>query len=427
MITERRSLCLGEGVGADVTVDPKFKSNSVTVRFLTKYDDKTAAALSLLPSLLTSFSADYPDSAVLSRKLNSLYGSWTSGSSHHRGGIYETVVSISYLRDRFALSGDKVSEEAISLFLGCIFNPAIENGGFIEEEFNIRKTDLLNSVDGEINDKVSYSLSNAYKTAFKGEPCAERAYHSREDAEALTPQFVYEVYLKLLKTAKIEISFCGGGDFERPIELFRQAFSYKRAYLPPPEFYSPSPIKPEPEYSTMRLEVKQADLVLIFKTRGADRLSCELLSRLYGGTPFSKLFMNVRERLSLCYFCSSSYLDSKGAITVVGGVAPENIEKAKDEILRQLEEIKSGNFTDEELYETKLAAADHNRSVYDSLSRLGEWYYVQKLKNAALSPDEHTAEILKLTREDMISAAKSLRLDTVFVLTERESRETERI
>lgn len=411
---------LGDGVGVSLISDPKFKSNFINVRFLTEFSREKAAAFALIPQILTSTSSEYPDSSVMSRRLNALYGAYLGGYSRQRGGIYEMSVSISSLRDRFAIDGEQVFEEAAELLLGCIFNPVVENGGFGQTDFNVRKLNLLNAIDGEINDKISYALNLALETAYRGENSAERYYGSRDEVEALTPQRAYEVYKEVLETAKIEISFCGGGDFDGALKMFTDAFSKKRSCTANPVYHCPSPAKSQPEYAEQRLEVSQANLILVFKAENADSAAMKLFSSLYGETPFSKLFLNVREKLSLCYFCTSSFLDTKDSLTVVSGVAPENVNAAKDEILRQLSAIADGDFTDSELSDTKRAIETAYKSVYDRISRLDDWYFVQKMKHSGDSPLDKMQRILKLTREDVINAAKSLKLDTVFVLTNKD-------
>ena len=420
MSIEHYRLELGGGVGITVIADPKFKSNMINVRLLTEYCRDNAAALALIPQMLSQTSAAYPDSAMMSRRLNALYGAWMGGYSRQRGGIYEISIAVSCLRDRFALDGEKVFEEAAKLLLGCIFDPAVEDGGFAKTEFNTRKINLLTSIDGEINDKASYAMTRAFEIAYRGEKSAERYFGSREEVEAVTPERAYKVYRELLKTARIEISFCGGGEYDEALALFTDAFKTERTDWTSPVYYYPSPCKPEPEYAELCMDVQQANLIMVFKAESADPCTMTVLSSLYGETPFSKLFMNVREKMSLCYYCSSSYMDTKGSLTVISGVAPENIDVAKKEILRQLELLADGDFTDDELSDTKLALANEYRSIYDKTGRLGDWYFAQMMKGSADSPDDKMARLQKVTREEIIAAAKSVKLDTVFVLKNRD-------
>ena len=129
-----------------------------------------------------------------------------------------------------------------------------------------------------------------------------------------------------------------------------------------------------------------------------------LMSMLYGGTPRSKLFMNVREKLSLCYYCSSRLDRTKGILYVNSGVEFDNVKKAEDEILRQLEEVKAGNFSEEELEETKLMVADSFKTVNDSPSSMETWYLGQLFSHSEASPEEESARLSRVTREQVMKA-----------------------
>lgn len=421
MPTEHKRLELRGGLSVNTVLDPKFKTNMINVRFLCEHDRGKSAAYALIPQILTSTNADCPDSALMNRRLNALYGAWMGGSSRQMGDIYELSMSISCLCDRYALDGEQISVDSAKLLLDCILSPALENGGFLISEFNTKKLDLLNQIDSEINDKLSYALNHAFNIAYRGEPSADRFFGTRDDVEALTPERAYEVYRDILNTARIEISFCGAGPFDETEKLFTEALARPEAVYAAPKYFAPSLCKETPEYGEINLDVQQADLILIFKTNGADHRAVTVLSYLYGETPLSKLFLNVREKLSLCYFCSSAYIETKGVLYVVSGVAPENIKLAKDEIIRQLEAIKAGDFTDDDLLAAKLSLSNAYRSVGDKVNRLDEWYHTQVLKGTKDDPEDKLRKLYEVTRGEIIAAAEKIKLDTVFVLKNKET------
>ena len=410
---------LGGGAELTLITDPKFKSNMINVRFLTFFDPKWAPAYALIPQLIVSTNRLCPDSAMMNRRLNSLYGAWTGAYTNHRGGVFELSVSLNCLRDRFVLGGEKVFEEAAQLLADCIFDPFVENGGFAEAEFSAKKLSLLNLIDGEINDKPYYATLKALEIAYRGETCAQRHFVSREAVEKLTAAEAYEAYKHLLSTAKFDITICGGGEFEGACEIFKEAFKTGRSRWDNPVYYSPSPAKPEPEYGELRLDVQQANLIMIYKTCGADSAAMEVLSSLYGETPVSKLFLNVRERLSLCYGCSSVFGPAKDVLIVDSGVAPENVGVAKNEIIRQLDLITEGDFSNEELSAAKLAIENNCRGIGDRIGRLDEWYHACRLKGISETPEQHIQKLWNVSREDVVAAARALKLDTVFVLTDK--------
>ncbi len=410
---------ISDGIGFAAVRDPKFKTGLIRVRLLLEYSEEVAAAGAIFMPVLTSCCESYPDSSLFNRRLNYLYGATVGSVCRHRGGMFEFAFTSSSILSRYAIDGTDVSLETAKLLRECIFSPALEDGGFIGREFNISKLSLLAEIDGELNDKAAYAESRAAEEAYRGEPASGRWYGSREAVENMTPARAYEIYREVLNTARVEVSFSGGGDFEKEIALFKEAFAEagSRARVNP-SYLSPSPLKPEPSEVEKRIETEQANIVMIFKPDRYDPDAMLLFSWLYGETPFSKLFMNVREKLGLCYYVSSSFAEGKNTVTVSSGVAPEKVDEAKSEILNQLKAVADGDFTDGEVEKTKLALADAYRSLYGSASSLDNWYFGQLLRNSEASPSERTEYLSRVGREDIIRAAKSLRLDTVYVLTD---------
>lgn len=164
------------------------------------------------------------------------------------------------------------------------------------------------------------------------------------------------------------------------------------------------------------MQVSQSKMVMAFKSDYEDIYTAKLFCMLLGATPFSKLFANVREKMSLCYYCSSAYADRKGTLFIDSGVESCNIEKAKKAIEEQLKAICNGDFTDEELENTKKSLCGGFKSNYDSIYDIMGWYAAQNTRNTAFTPEEINERIAKLTREDIISCAKTFKPDTVFVI-----------
>ncbi len=407
---------LASGVTLKCITDSKFKSNIVSVKFLTDIANGDLAALALLPSVLSYTNANYPTASQMNSRLNSLYGASLFSSCGQRGDMYEISVSCEYILNKYTL-GESVADETVQILIDCITDPALENGVFCNEDFDIRKNDLLDAIDGEINDKISYALTLSCETVYKGENASQRYYGTREEVEALTPETVYSVYKKVLSTAKVEIIFAGGGEFDSQITLFKNVFAPRNTL--PVKYHSYSSLKPSPEYACTELDVNQANLVVAFKTDERNHHANRLMTSLYGGG-YSKLFENVREKLSLCYFCDAMYSEVKGTMSVVSAVDFANIEKTRDEIINQLSLVAQGDFTDEELENKKHQIAASLRSSYDSISALASWYYLCTLRGEVETIDSYVEKINTVTREQIINAASKMKLDSVFVLTNSE-------
>ena len=394
--------------------DGKFKSNAITVRFLTGFNRRDAAALALIPAVISSCCEKYPTGKEFSQRLSALYGTSVSGSSDQKGDIYEIAFSVDYLDDSFALNGEDISAQACGLLNDCIFSPAIENGGFAKTEFEMRRNDLLDAIDGEINDKISYALNLAYETVYHGEPSAEKYYGTREDVEKITPREAYEVYKRLLETAKVEISFCGCGDYKRLAPFFERFADGK--IRENPAYISYSRCKQTPAQVEKHMSVAQANLVLAFKPQIHDIYTAQVMSMIYGGAPFSKLFANVREKLSLCYFCSAMYSEPKGTMFVVSAVEEKNIALAEKEIVNQLSLVADGDFSDDDIASAKLALTSRMKAVGDRVFSLDGWYNLCLKRGEIISPQEYSRRLNNVKHEDIAALARDMKLDTVFVL-----------
>ena len=175
-------------------------------------------------------------------------------------------------------------------------------------------------------------------------------------------------------------------------------------------------MKPEPRYVSETAALKQTKLVMVFKTDCTDEFACKLAEKIYGGTPFSRLFMNVREKLSLCYYCSTHMTSRKGSMSVDCGVAPENLQMAQEEILHQLELLQQGDISDEEIEDAKRYYFGTLRSISDYSENQNSWFFTRFSKGDLLTPQQAEELAAAVTKERIVAAARSFKLDTVFAL-----------
>ncbi|MGN0665217.1 MAG: EF-P 5-aminopentanol modification-associated protein YfmF [Huintestinicola sp.] len=413
---------LGCGVFLTELIDPKLKTNSFVVHFITDHSRETASANAILPIILTDSTAEYPTITALSRRLSELYGASLRGGVSRFGDSSTITISAVSIADKYALEGEKLSIEIIKLLNGAIFAPHMSGDTFCTDDFHLKKQELLDDIDADINDKRFYAVKQASSIIYDNEPAGIPLKGDRSTAETLTPETAYAAYKTLLRSAHIEISYVGSGlDDDARNELIAPFKAMKRSDVNSINL-SPSPAKAQPVNKTERLDVVQSKMVIGYKSSSSDIPAMKLFNAIFGGTPFSLLFDNVRERLSLCYYCSSSYNPKKRTLVIDSGVENANISSAEAEIQNQLEEIRKGNFSDELMNQTKLAMINTLKSVNDTPKAVVEWYFGQchKPEEKILTPQQHIDEINSVTRERVIECADSLTLDTVYVLTGKE-------
>lgn len=412
---------IGENIGFSTVTDEKFNTCTLCIRLITELSADTAAANAVAMGCLSYSNSKLKTLQEMSEQLSALYGASVTSSFPKRGDLQILGMSASWICSRFALENEDIDGKMLEIIGDCLFRPNIVDSGFENEAFKINRKEMLDRIDGELNDKRSYTLSQASKIAYAGEPAENSEYGTRASAEAVTPQSAYQAYLKLLESAQIEIFFVAPSENPDVEKLFADNFAKINRITRRYPFRSVSPLKPQPENATEELDVRQCKIALAFKSDSDDIEALALLATIYGGTPVSKLFTNVRERLSLCYYCACRYNKAKNVIMVDCGVEKNNIGKASEEILRQLDEIRHGNITDAEIQSALLALENSCISVGDTPYSYVSWYFERFCCGDAKTPAEFFETLKGVTKDRLIKAAASLKLDSTYHMLNKET------
>lgn len=413
---------LDGGVGYTTIIDPKFKTQRVNVSFFTELKIETVSENAMAVGILGCSNSKYKNISEITEKLNSLYGANINVDVLKAADNQRLSIGVNSICNKYALEKEDINAEILSILLDCIFSPNVvqnpETGKmeFASEPFDFRKKDTLDAIDAEINNKRGYAIMQAMKSSYVNEGCSISSYGTKETANAVTPASVYEAYLNLLKNAQIEIHYVGPETNDAAEKMLSDAFSKLERNPEDIKFYNPSPIKSEVCRVSEKLDVNQCKMVMAFKGECDDYDAVMLMNTIFGATPFSKLFVNVREKQSLCYYCASHYSRFKNTMHVDCGIEEENIEKAEKEIINQLDEIKKGNFSDEDIKNSVLSIVNSLKGTGDTTSSYIAWYLGCYMKNEISEPDDEARRIAAVTRERIIEAAKSFKLDTVYVM-----------
>lgn len=415
-LTYERREC-GEGISLVEMLDPKFKSFTVSVRMFVPRDAKNEALYSIVMDILGSTNRSYPEKDQMSRALLRLYNASLVVSAQRLGGNFCCTLSIGCICDEYTIGGESVSDKITDLLLDCLLDPYFEDGVFSKKQFELSRADFLDDIESGVNNKRVYARALAEREIYKDEPHSINPFDYREHALAATPGSVTEAYRRLISTAYYEISIYGGKrcDCVRQKVLDR-LLALKRVPVYPGALIAPSPLKPEPARVEAFAQAKQCQLIMAYKASQYSEYAAKLFVCMLGGSPVSKLFANVREKLSLCYYCHASIEDTKNTIVVYSGLAEDKLTQAEDAIKAQVEALRNGDFTDDELSAAKLSLSDAYLSNYDSKAGMYSWYFFQHMKGTNDSPEDKARKIMELSREDIISEANKFKLDTVFVL-----------
>ena len=415
---------LAPGVDGVYIHNPRFKTSRVSVFFYLPMRAETVSRNALLPYLLASGCKAYPDFMSLQKRLDGLYGAALSGLADKAADSQVLRITLSALDDKYALDGQSVSAACAELLRQLIFEPALEGDAFAEEIFQREKRLFIERIEGEINDKRIYAKNRCLAEMCADEPYGLPRLGTRAGAEALTAAEAAKAWREVLKTAYVRLSVVSASAPDAIFGAFSRAFSGLDREEAGLTANTSAPAAGDVKNVVDKMDVAQGKLVLGFRTGDAGPLSGRIpqlvFTDLFGGGPYSRLFANVREKLSLCYYCAARANYNKGILTVESGVETQNAEKARMEILRQLDVMKAGEFSDEELAAAKLAKGDMARSAADTPADTESWYASQVFAPHPISPGEAADAIGGVSREQVVTAARGVNLDTVYYLSPKE-------
>ncbi|MCD7838649.1 MAG: insulinase family protein [Clostridiales bacterium] len=418
------------GVHLTCVQTKKFKSSYWALRLVTPLKAETAALNALLPQVLCRGTARWPDRQQLAAALEELYGGVLEPTVTKRGESQCFGFAATFLDDGLTPEKTSLLDREAELLGDLLLRPATRNGRLRADYVTSERANLMDDIKSVVNDKRQYALRRLVEEMCAGEDFGVSRLGSLAAAEKINVTRLDRHYRQLLPSAQIELYYCGSASSRRMELVWREALRdlprQGRPELPLTRWR----MEPgERRNVTDHLDVTQGKLVMGFRTgctlSGRGYPALVVANALFGGTPTSKLFLNVRERLSLCYYASSGLDKHKGLLYVQCGVAFDNLERAEEEILRQLEAVQAGDFTDGELDAARRAMVRAYRIMADNQSAQADYWLSQSLTEIWLAPQELAQLLGDVTREEVIQAAQKLRLDTVYTLRGPEGEEAQ--
>lgn len=411
---------ISEGINLNVIKDDRFKTGRISIAMYTPLEKNNVSKNAILPFLLTKSCKMYPDFTSLNKRLDELYGASIYADVQNLGDMQEIIMSASFLDDRYALNNECISEKITELLCDMLFNPVTINDNFSIENVNQEKRQLKELIESEYNDKRIFALNRCKELMCKDEKYGINKLGKKEDIQNMLSKDIHEAWMNLLETARFEIFVLGNFDETKALKVFKSAFlDIKRKNIVSFETQIIKKAEKENSYNET-VKATQSKLVMGFRTNIAgqdeDVNAMRVAIALFGATPNSKLFLNVREKYSLCYYCSAKYDRAKGIMFVQSGVEKENIEKAKKEILNQLEEVKKGNFSDDDISAIKKSLSNSYKTVNDYLSSLETFYSAQVFDEKIVTPEETIEKINAVTKDQIVEVANKITLDTIYTL-----------
>lgn len=412
---------LDKGIYFTYIPETKFKNTRISFSFFSPLKKESISANALLSDLLSHGCKQYPSLKIINQKLEELYGSKISSNVTKIGDYQVITLSAIGLDDKFIPNTPSNIQSLFNLLCMLIFEPNLDKESFDKQDLEREKYQLIEEIKSEKNDKRFYARQRCEEIMCKDELYGLNELGTIENVKNLSYDSVRYAWEKLLSNSHIEIIMTGASAAEPLVEKIKEKFkTIERNYVAGP---ATEVIKSAKKITTVEENqiLAQSKLVMGFRTKVAkpsnDVSAFKVLNALFGGTPQSKLFVNVREKLSLCYYCSSKYNPYKGIMLVESGVEKHNVIKAKNEILEQLKDITLGNFSDKDLEETKLFLIQSLRQCNDKLSALGQYYLSQAFDEKKKNFEDIIQEISEVTREKIIELSSDITLDTIYTLS----------
>ena len=417
-----KTINLGKGINLTLIQEEKFKSNLVSIYIQRLLDRDEVTKNALIPAIIKSGSEKYPSATEMTNHQDDLYGVSLGADTSKRGETQVITFKIISTEEKYL--DEKIFKPVVEYLDEVVNHPLVINGAFKEEYVEIEKENLKHRIESIINDKGRYAIEKAREEMFKGERYGISDLGYLEDIDKISSKELYEHYMNIMKTSPIDIVVEGNFDEEEIVGIIRNGFNFDRENIqeiPRADF-----IKEVKEVKIINeeMDITQGKLVMGYRCNVDYKdehkyYSLFVGSNVLGGGPHSKLFVNVREKESLCYYIYSSLEKYKTSMFISSGIESDKYDKTVSLIKEQLEILKSGDISEEELLNSKSAIISSLKTIKDSIGGASDFYFSQSMGQTNSSVEEIIEIIEKVTVDDIVDAVKNIELDTVYFLSNK--------
>jgi len=414
---------LKKGIKLHTINTDKFKTNLISVFLTTKLNRENVTKNAVISAVLRRGSKKMPSQEEISKQMEGLYGASFDCGLDKTGDNQVLKFYLETINDDFLpQKGEDMLKTSIEKLLEIVFNPYIENDSFKKEFVDQEKNNIKQRIEGKKDNKARYALERCTEEMYKNEPFGLYKFGHIEDLEKIDEKNLYKYYKSLINNCKIDIFVSGiaKGDISQEVSQNENINSLQERtpeYNPPKEINKK--LTEKENVATESMEVTQGKLIL-----GLDvclenedlRYDTLIYNSILGGSANSKMFQNVREKAHLAYVASSSYLRYKNNIFINCGIEIGNYEKALELIRQQIDDMKNGNFTDEDIDNAKKGIIATIKTIDDEQDTGITYYFGQELSESNISIEEYINKIENVSKEDVISIAKNVAINTIYFL-----------
>ena len=413
------TITLLPGITLRVCRDTRFKQGCLSFQLVRQMHREEAALNALLPSVLLRGTVSCPDLRSITEHLDELYGASISPLVRRIGDYQTTGLYCGFMDDRFALPGDQVLRPMLRFLEEVLLDSPLENGAFLPAFVESEKKNLISTIESERNDKRAYSMSRLLKTMCREDTFGLSRLGEPEQVTTITPRALYLHYRNILRRSPIEIFYVGSAQAHQVARMLMPLLG--RLDRSPMALADQTPFQPcEGSEVAETMDVSQGKLCMGFTVpitnRDARFPAMQAMNVIFGSGMTSKLFMNVREKMSLCYSIGSGYYGTKGIAVVNAGIDFDKETLVKEEVLRQLQLCREGQISQRELDSAKEALLSSLRSTHDSPGSIEGYYSTAALSGLAFSHSQYMTAVEAVTIQDVADCANAMQLHTTYFL-----------
>lgn len=414
---------LKKGIKLHTINTDKFKTNLIAIFMTTKLTRENVTKNAVISALLRRGSKNMPSQEEISKQMEEMYGASFDCGLDKTGDNQVLKFYLETVNDNFLPEkGENIIKNSLEKLLEIVFNPYLEGDSFKPEYVEQEKNNIKQRIEGKIDNKARYAMDRCIEEMYKEEPFGLYRFGYVEDLKEMDGKNLYEAYQELIKTCKIDI-FVSGMIEDEINQVVSQNENIQRLQERTPNYVVPKELNkalPEKEQVvTESMEITQGKLILGLNVCLDDedlRYDTLIYNSILGGSANSKMFQNVREKAHLAYVASSSYLRYKNNIFVNCGIEIGNYEKALELIKQQIEDMKKGDFTKDDIENAKKGIIAAIKSIEDEQDTELMYYFGQELSQNQYSIEDYMARMQRVSKDDVMRIAQNVAIHTIYFL-----------
>lgn len=409
-----------EGIRLHKIKTNKYKTNLMSVFLTSKLSREDITKKALILTVLRRGTNNLKTQEEISKKLEELYGASFDCGIDKLDDKHVLKFYVESLNEQYLYQKEDILNQSLNILFDIVFNPLLENGVFKQEYIDDEKQNLRIIIEGQKDNKAAYATQRCIEEMYKEKPYGLYKYGYVEDLEKIDSKNLYEAYLNLIKNCKIDIFVSGDFDektLEEKVKSNQQISKLEPRKVEYLDEESESSNTQEENVVRENMQISQGKLNIGLDVLSDNKSAVSVYNAILGGGANSKLFQNVREKASLAYSAGSIYIKPKSKIIIKTGIEHKNYDKALQIIKEQIDDMKNGKFSDEDIQHAKELIIASFKSMQDEQDSEISFYFGREIQKESKDIDKQIKEVSEVTKQNIVDVANKIKINTIFFLT----------